>query len=98
LLYQNRIFVKLKYRIFIQLIQLYLKLAEQVNLQIPLRSISESIPHKSDISLKLGKSVFMAKPPKNIKPLLRYFVNLFKLQVTGENNPSDIVREDYSHN
>lgn len=34
----------------------------------------------------------MPKPPKDIKPLLRYFVNLFKLHVTGANDPSDSVR------
>ncbi len=34
----------------------------------------------------------MPKPPKDIKPLLRYFVMLFKLHVTGKNDPSDSVR------
>ncbi len=34
----------------------------------------------------------MPKPPKDIKPLLRYFVNLFRLHVTGKNDPSDTVR------
>lgn len=38
------------------------------------------------------KTFFMAKKPRDIKPLLRYFVNLFKLQVTGVNHSPAIVR------
>lgn len=34
----------------------------------------------------------MPKPPRDIKPLLRYFVSLFRLHVTGKNDPSDTVR------
>ncbi len=34
----------------------------------------------------------MPKPPGDIKPLIRYFVELFKLQVTGKNNAPDAVR------
>lgn len=34
----------------------------------------------------------MPSPPKDIKPLLRYFANLFKLQVTGTSNAPDQVR------
>ncbi len=34
----------------------------------------------------------MPKPPKDIKPLLRYFVTLFKLHVTGTKDAADSVR------